>query len=115
MKIKLSDIKAYIVGNIRHYLYHNNKLKWFIRNHIYFQIQARVNSMDKQCYNDGSCKECGCTTIALQMANKACDGKCYPEMVSRKRWNLLSSSLNIHFTDNNGDLWRLENNKFIKI
>jgi hypothetical protein len=35
--------------------------------------------MDIDCYLDGSCKKCGCETTALQMANKACAGNCYPK------------------------------------
>ena len=44
--------------------------------------------MREGCYLSGSCEICGCDTPALQMANKACDGKEYPPMLSKKRWKL---------------------------
>gem|GEM_PF-4437539 len=70
--------------------------------------------MDKQCYNDGSCKECGCRTTALQMANKACDGFCYPKMLNKKDWQFLNTDLK-PFLGIKGILWTIENNKFVKL
>ena len=49
--------------------------------------------MDQECYNAGECKICGCQTTALQMADKACDKPCYPEMLSRKNWKSLKEGL----------------------
>ena len=43
--------------------------------------------MDKKCYNDGTCKLCGCITTALQMCNKPCDKPCYPVMMNKRLWN----------------------------
>lgn len=42
--------------------------------------------MDPECYVKGQCKMCGCTTTALQMANKSCPKPCYPKMMNRKQW-----------------------------
>jgi hypothetical protein len=42
--------------------------------------------MDKECYENGSCKMCGCNTTALQMADKACPKPCYPKMMGKKEW-----------------------------
>jgi len=42
--------------------------------------------MNRECYNRGSCVVCGCMTTHLQMSNKACDGNCYPKMLSRLEW-----------------------------
>lgn len=91
--MKLSDItteniNAYIQGKIRYKMYYS-KYTW-IRNliplHIFEQISYRLFVMDKECYNNGSCKLCGCVTPALQMANKACEKPCYPEMMDRIDW-----------------------------
>jgi len=57
-----------------------------MRTHIVEQIQWRIAKMDVDCYTEGSCKLCGCETPALQMANKACDKPCYPEMMTKKEW-----------------------------
>jgi phospholipase C len=47
--------------------------------------------MDKECYENGSCKICGCATTALQMADKQCDKPCYPKMMSRSIWYQFSN------------------------
>lgn len=84
-EINLLNIKSYLVGNYRYSLYYS-KFQWLIRSHILEQIKWRIKVMNKSCYNSGSCVECGCATTALQMANKACDGPCYPTMMSKKVW-----------------------------
>ena len=85
-KITIKNVWYYLQGNLRYKLYYS-RFKKLIRKHILEQIEFRINSMDKFCYNNGSCKLCGCKTTALQMANKACDKPCYPKMLSKKDWN----------------------------
>lgn len=81
------DIWHYLLGNYRYSLYYSS-YKNLIRKHILEQIEFRVKNMDQQCFNDGECKLCGCSTIALQMANKACDKPCYPTMMNKKEWEM---------------------------
>lgn len=83
--MKISDIFAYIQGNIRYKFYYG-KLNFLLYKHIKQQISFRILVMDKECYNNGSCKICGCKTTALQMADKTCDKPCYPKMMSKKEW-----------------------------
>lgn len=85
-QLTIKNIIAYLQGNIRYALYYS-RFKFLIRKHIREQIKIRIDSMDRECFNNGSCKLCGCKTTALQMANKACDKPCYPKMFSRKKWN----------------------------
>lgn len=108
MKFKLLDIWYFIQGNIRYFLYYyksnyffsNKKIRWIfllplhklIPLHIREQIEYRINSMNQDCYRSGSCIKCGCKTTNLQMANKSCEGYCYPAMQSRKNWNLLKNN-----------------------
>lgn len=87
-KHPIKDIISYIQGNIRYRLYYSN-FKFLIRKHIQEQIDFRIQVMDRECYNNGSCKICGCETTALQMANKACDKPCYPRMYSKKVWKTI--------------------------
>ena len=83
---KPKDIIHYCLGNFRYKLYYS-KYKWLIQPHIIEQIDSRVDLwMDRECYNQGSCKICGCVTTALQMCNKSCDKPCYPPMMSVTRW-----------------------------
>ena len=109
-EIKLKNIIAYIQGNLRYKLYYS-KFAFLIRPHIREQIQARINSMDKQCYNEGQCKMCGCQTTALQMANKACDKPCYPKMLNKRDWKILKRGI-LPLLDNN-IYWTIKNNKFV--
>ena len=59
--------------------------------------------MDKQCYNEGQCKMCGCQTTALQMANKACDKPCYPSMLSKSQWCVINKNYTVY--DEETKLW----------
>ena len=99
-KPTLKNIIAYIQGNLRYRLFYSN-FAFLIRLHIREQIQVRINSMDPICYGNGECKICGCQTTHLQMANKACDKPCYPEMLSRKNWKFLKEyrMLEVDLTD----------------
>jgi len=86
--MKLSNIYYYLQGNLRYKLFYSI-FAFMIPRHIYEQIEVRIRSMDKDCYNNGVCKLCGCTTTALQMANKACEKPCYPPMLSKENWKTL--------------------------
>ena len=84
-KIKINDIFAYMLGNYRMIIY-DSGLTFLLRKHIIEQYEWRLTKMNPQCFLSGSCVKCGCDTPALQMANKACDGGCYFEMFSKKKW-----------------------------
>jgi hypothetical protein len=112
-EISILDILYFFQGNIRYEVYYSKKYKWFMKNHIREQIEARIKSMDNECYENGQCKLCGCTTTALQMANKSCDKPCYPEIISKKRWKLLKE--NKVSVNSGGYFWILKDNKFYKL
>lgn len=116
-KINLKNIFAYIQGNIRYKIYYKYKfLKFLVPKYIWEQIEIRINSMDKECYNNGACKICGCSTTALQFANKSCDKPCYPNMMSKGNFYKNRYSKNkLYFDEQNNTLWKIENDKFIKI
>ena len=86
----LKKIRDYIQGNARYHFYYFNdgQFRWLIRQHIIEQFEFRLQLMDKECYNEGQCKICGCKTTALQFANKACDKPCYPPMMNYPDWIL---------------------------
>lgn len=109
-KITLKNIFYFIQGHIRYELYYS-KFVWLIRNHIREQIEVRINSMNKECYNQGSCIKCGCKTTHLQMSNKACKGLCYPSMMNKRKWNLLK---NKKIVVRDSKVWMLRNFKFKK-
>ena len=107
-QINFENIVAYLQGNIRYKIYYS-RWKFLIPYYIMDQIVHRIMSMKIECYNNGSCTECGCRTTQLQMCNKACEGKCYPKMLSRKRWKFMLKGSPISI-DNT--LWILEHGKF---
>ena len=89
---------AFIQGYTRYRFYYNSKLRWLLPTYIYEQIMWRIGIMDIKCFEQGSCKICGCDTTALQMANKACPKPCYPKMMDKKVWNLYKQIMNINIT-----------------
>lgn len=81
-----ADVVDYFRGNLRYRLYYS-KFKHLLPSHIVEQIDFRINiMMDRECYKRGSCKVCGCSTTQLQMANKSCEGNCYPPIVNEEAW-----------------------------
>ena len=87
-KITFINVYSYLLGNFRYHCLHS-KFRWLIRKHIREQYEYRVRTMDRECYDKGYCKVCGCSTTALQCANKSCDNFCYPVMLSKSDWNYL--------------------------
>lgn len=92
-KVNLKNIRAYITGNYRFMIYYSKNFYYLMRKHIREQIDWRMIVMRKECFNTGSCEECGCEVPALQMANKTCDGMCYPEMMDKKTWEEFKGTL----------------------
>ena len=84
-QITFKNVKAFIQGYYRYYMYTWFKTK-LLREHIVNQYETRLNSVDKKCLNDGQCKLCGCAVPQLLWADKACDKPCYPPMMSKKNW-----------------------------
>lgn len=110
---QLSEGLEYLIGNYREKLYYNYP-SCLLRSHIKEQIVARILSMDRKCYLDGECKICGCTTTALQMANKACDKPCYPKILGRRNWDRLKKG-DVVYPSNSNIGWILtKHNKFQK-
>lgn len=127
-KINLNNIIAYIQGNLRYKLWYWKSnynysypliryiyllpLHKIIRKHIREQIEFRLKWMKPECYNQGECVICGCATTALQMASKACDAPCYPEMMDKTHWKKFKQGEII--IDNSGK-WKINNQQLIKI
>ena len=87
----------WLVGNWRYLCYYREWLRWLLRRHIREQIEWRIEVMDQECYSRGSCKMCGCSTTALQMANKACPKPCYPKMMGKAEWEDYKKEYKLNF------------------
>lgn len=107
-----NDIWHYLLGNYRYKLYcyrssvtyinqvspidryritSSDKVRRFLgyillRDHIIGQIEYRIKWMNQDCYNEGSCRLCGCETPHLQCANRSCEKPCYPTMMTASQW-----------------------------
>lgn len=110
--IKISEITpknvwAYFQGNFRMYLKRiaPGLYYYYVRPHVIEQIEARIKSMDRECYENGECKICGCKTLNLQYADKACAGDCYPKMLNKKEWEYLKKTFGGEI-EKNGIKWR---------
>jgi len=116
MKHNLKDILYYFQGNVRYQLFYS-KFAFLLSKHIREQIELRIKTMDKTCYNTGSCVLCGCNTTALQMCNKSCDKPCYPRMLNKSEWNDFKTSSLVYIKETRL-LWYLEDENtlnYIKI
>lgn len=85
-KNKVRDVFNYILAHYRYYLYYHKHLSNFLQPHIREQIDFRIAIMNPICYTKGSCIHCGCTVTQLQMANKSCEGREYPPMLTEESW-----------------------------
>lgn len=102
------NIIPFFQGWYRYKIYYSSgPLRFLMRSHIRSQIDVRIESMDRECYNSGDCKECGCATTALQMANKSCEGFCYPPMLSKSNWEYVIKSGRIIKDNKSGIYWKL--------
>ena len=110
-KVTLKNIIAYLQGNFRYRIFYSRYFHWLMREHIREQIEYRIHSMNRECFERGSCIKCGCQTTHLQMANKACKGDCYPSMIDKYTWDRLQ-----RYRINIIDLFEIDmiNRKFIK-
>lgn len=113
MKIKLKDILYYLQGNVRYQLFYSN-FAWLIEDHVKEQIIVRINTMNPECYDTGSCVKCGCNTTHLQMCNKSCEGDCYPAMLTEVQWAHLIAG-KYWFDTNKKIIWGLKDDKFYKM
>jgi hypothetical protein len=115
-RVSFRNIVAYIQGNVRYKLYYSKvlygiDLSWLLPKWLREQIELRIESMDRQCYNEGSCKICGCKTTALQFADKSCDKPCYPSMLSRKQWEIFCDT-ELVFDVKTDMFWQRRSGKF---
>ena len=104
------NIIPFFQGWYRYKIYYSSgPLRFLMRSHIRSQIDVRIESMDRECYNSGACKKCGCTTTALQMANKSCEGFCYPSIMNKSQWEYAVKNARILKDNKNGIYWKLTN------
>ena len=61
-----------------------------IPSYMYEQIiwrRIQVIILSEECWTSGHCTECGCEITGKTMEDRACDGGCYPVMMSKDVWD----------------------------
>lgn len=96
-RITFKNVCAFLQGHMREKLYYNRRLNWLLSDHIFEQISYRLFVMNKECLSNGECIMCGCSTPALQMANKTCEARCYPYMMDATDWHIYKREYSIEF------------------
>lgn len=104
-EITLNNIKQFFQGNSRMFA---NKLgnKFgipFLKTSLHNQEQIFYRaSLCKDCEKLGHCQACSCPVPNKWFADKACEGKRYPDLMSKEKWeeykkvNNIVIDLNVH-------------------
>lgn len=85
-KLTLSNIKGYIQAHFRQAL---DDLD-FLPEHIKEQAQWRLKQIAEkspECLEKDSCVICSCQVSSKVFEDRACEGNCYPEMMTEVLWN----------------------------
>ena len=112
-KINLHNIKSYIQGNWRAALleYYPDGLSPHIEEQYYWRIK-QVQEKSPECLEKGKCKICSCDTPELFMADKACEGNCYPEMMDECEWEKFKEESDdfeyVCNEDSKYEIWKLK-------
>lgn len=103
-KITLKNIKKFFQGWTRWIVLKLSKNKFvkkvsdsigLLPGYKQEQFLFRLQTMNQECLKSGNCVVCGCETPQLQLADDACDGKCYPVMMNKEDWEKYKKEENI--------------------
>ena len=86
-KINLPNIKGYLQAHYREIL----KDFDFLPKHIQEQAEWRLKQVAKkspECLENDSCKICTCQVTSKVFEDRACEGNCYPQMMSKEQWEI---------------------------
>lgn len=105
MKLKdltLKNIRYFLEG---YYFLFLEKLNWLTllfkhRKEQYEFRKIRVLKISPNCIKDKKCVHCTCNTPALFLAKKGCELGCYPELMSKKEWDLSNEKIEYNNTKN---------------
>lgn len=92
MQITISNIKAFVQGTARFYLY---KLIAAPK-HLKEQYSYRISKCKDDCIKDSRCKFCGCPPIKKAFSNESCNkGKRFPDLMNAQKWEKYKKENNI--------------------
>lgn len=83
--LTLSNINAFIQGKTRMLVEKYGNEFFPLETHIKEQIVWRESVANKECLSNKECK-CGCPLPDMFFADKTCEDKCYPVMMSLEEW-----------------------------
>ncbi len=99
------NVWAYVTGNLRFFAFRTRGLRWAVGRAFRLQIVFRLLMMREECYDRGQCVRCGCRTVNLQFAAKACEGNCYPPLMPLWRFLRLMRGDAVYA---GGAVWKFE-------
>lgn len=89
-QITPSNIKGFVQGHLRYYLF-----KWgWKSNYILEQFYYRITLMDKTCLTNKKCP-CNCSCLSKQIEFRKCEKSCYDDMLDKKEWDELKRNKNL--------------------
>ena len=89
-KINLPNIKGYTQAHYRKVL---KQMNWLVP-HIKEQAEWRLNKVKEkslECYKTDKCVHCGCEVSSKVFEDRACEGNCYPKMMTEEQWKQLNT------------------------
>jgi hypothetical protein len=63
----------YIIGNYRYQVYYSKNFKWLLRKSVKYNLGTLTHFINKECFNNASCKDCGCDVPQQNFGGKPCD------------------------------------------
>lgn len=94
-KSLFNDIKSFAQGMVRAGIV---KYGGALKDHIVEQIVWRLTVSKPECLAAKECY-CGCPIPELQFADKACEHRCYPEMMNKRAWKEYKQTMDIRMED----------------
>lgn len=105
-KITIPNIKGFLQGNARMFMSEYFSFKLPV--HIEEQIFYRFTIMNEDCLKNKACIHCGCAMPNKVFEDRACEEKCYPEMLDEKEWDLFKQ-------DQRADIENIYEHAFFKL
>lgn len=86
------NIKGFFQGHLRSLKSQYSTLD----KHIVEQAAWRMTKANKECVKADQCQACGCFPMYDKvLEDRACEGKCYPHMMTKLEWSLFKLNNNI--------------------
>ena len=91
-QITIKNIKSFLEGNFKHFLYKFVKAPKYIRE----QYTYRLTLCKNDCIPKKKCVYCGCPPIKKAFVKQSCNkGKRFPDLLTENQWKVYKEKNNI--------------------